>query len=924
MDNEKVKIFRSLTDASAVNRGYYFQYLLTLKKWISNFIDGKEVATHCEVDDDIKEVGNELSFTQVKCYSKQFSLQSSEVKKSLFHFFMLFLENSNQKNITFFFTTNTKLAKREKLLKTWISDPKLNDNEIFIKIKLVIQKTLITVLKEKKNRKLNRKNISVGKKVEIKEVAKHLQSIIKSNVIDVFVKSIKWEFLNRDPITAIQEITIEIDELLLHEKFSSLSPSIMKSVLLSEIFRCSQLTDEKSRVLSPDRIDLILQQTSETIKSYVDSRFLSLFNLRFDAIELRLDSVEKNQATLQTRVSDIENDTREKYPKELTLLPHTDNVKAHGLEDSLTELKENLEKNNHLIVHGEVGIGKTLLMKKYLNESYNEFDHIIWIDASIKLEKAFILNEVLIDNLKIKMNSSLSIDRIINKLKCCEGRNLIFIDNHIEDEVSLRKIVALRNWKTLVSTRKKIAGLNKYRLSIPNPDNAKKIYIDNCDQESDEHALDRFLKFIQYNPLVIKLCARTIKNSSDITLTSLLDSMLNQSLDNTDYEIELELEESDIPTTLLSYLKEKFNLQGLTQNEKHYLSFLALLQLEFIDIDDLAMIGGKEDYRTNLLSYTNWTNSLQKKGWVEREGERIKLNRIVQEIILYVEREKVSPFVGNMFEINWLIHRIDENALVEPEKSFRFLKYAEAILNSIKEADRSSIYQPLLILELTLLNSYNWLNETDKLHQRWLNLVSRAERYLDNNDGNLAIMYNNLGLSFAKNDSLDRAVENFKKSISIFRQQKDDSKRLLLNAFNNLIQTYLINNDLDSTKKIIEETEDYIISNSIDDSQFIAAFYHRKVGYEIELGNYTDATNYCDQAIVSHLLIDVKKRNDMSLELYLNDMVNLILKIKANRINSKNVKSIIKRCRSKSILNKNKKHLIFNEVELFYINNYGR
>lgn len=86
MENQVLKIFKTNIEAVAVNRGFYFQYLLTLKKWIKNYINEKEIETLIEVDNDIKEVGDKLIFIQVKCYTATFSLNSKEVKKALFDF----------------------------------------------------------------------------------------------------------------------------------------------------------------------------------------------------------------------------------------------------------------------------------------------------------------------------------------------------------------------------------------------------------------------------------------------------------------------------------------------------------------------------------------------------------------------------------------------------------------------------------------------------------------------------------------------------------------------------------------------------------------------------------------------------------------------------------------------------------------------
>jgi len=74
MDESILRIVTNTKDAVATNRGVYYQYLCVLKKWIENFISNTHTDIYTEVDDDIKEIGERLIFSQIKCYSSSFSL----------------------------------------------------------------------------------------------------------------------------------------------------------------------------------------------------------------------------------------------------------------------------------------------------------------------------------------------------------------------------------------------------------------------------------------------------------------------------------------------------------------------------------------------------------------------------------------------------------------------------------------------------------------------------------------------------------------------------------------------------------------------------------------------------------------------------------------------------------------------------------
>ena len=133
MNDSFLYFFDINTDAVYTNRGFFFQYLEVLKTWLKNYISKAEITTYTEVDNDIKEVGETLYFKQIKCFSKNISLSSGPVRKSVFDFFILFHKfGSNYPEQRFCFSTNTALTTREKLLQSWLLDKDLK-NELLQK-----------------------------------------------------------------------------------------------------------------------------------------------------------------------------------------------------------------------------------------------------------------------------------------------------------------------------------------------------------------------------------------------------------------------------------------------------------------------------------------------------------------------------------------------------------------------------------------------------------------------------------------------------------------------------------------------------------------------------------------------------------------------------------------------------------------------
>ena len=59
-----IKLFEINTDASNSIRGIYYQFLVTLDKWVENFIEKRNTVISVEIEDDIRGISDEIVFTQ--------------------------------------------------------------------------------------------------------------------------------------------------------------------------------------------------------------------------------------------------------------------------------------------------------------------------------------------------------------------------------------------------------------------------------------------------------------------------------------------------------------------------------------------------------------------------------------------------------------------------------------------------------------------------------------------------------------------------------------------------------------------------------------------------------------------------------------------------------------------------------------------
>lgn len=881
MKEDYLKLFDTNRDAIATNRGFYYQYLVLLKKWIENYINGKGNTLYSEVEEDIKEIGDKIVFTQVKSFTSKFSFNSNEIKKTIFYFFIHYLKYHNKASLGFQFITNTEVAKSENLLLSWIENPQLNDivlkNKIVNKIKSILNKEL----KSKKNNLAGRPGIDEQEINKIKIAADSFKEKIENKSFN-FVQCMHWDFKKEQPDIAIKNISKEIIILLEHEKFKGRPAHLIMKVLLCEIYKCSQVQEREKRVLKNNTITRVLENTDIELEKQVNYKLIDLFKDRFEEIKEELKVVQETLLEHSLKFKDIDHRLKpikkqnNSVPQKLTLIPKALSENIIGYEKSFMEVKSLLEAKKNICISGISGTGKTFFVYKFLELYQDDFQHIIWINSSQSLIHDIAFNKMLIENLDIKLPESYSTNErfqiICNKLDNLTGKKLFIIDTFMDKRDTLDYILSLDGWMILVTTQKILQDIELYKLPKLDFASAYEIFLNTFKGNSllDENELKVFFQHIDYNPLVIKLTAKTISNSLDMDLKQFNNYLRNQNLDNEDLDIDIYEKGEKTPVRILSFLKKKFVLSNLSEKERYCLEFLALLPSDDILIDDLASIGGRESYLENKKHFTNVINSLHNKGWVERVDGEVKMNRLIQEIIRYNERSKNNPFSSNTFLFIWLFRRIDEVAQTNPIKSFKYLKYADSILRSIKEKYRIGIYQPLLLLENAMLNAYSLLDDKGTLHDKWADLSLRAENYLSKTDSNLGIIYNNLAYSFLKMNDFESAEIYFEKAIKILRVNLPDSLKPLINSLNNITILHIKKGDYERALKLIKRIQSLRNKYSLKEDLHLAIQYNN-LGYMCQRKSKFDkAEAYCIKAIntLNSLDEELKNSNVLALSYY--------------------------------------------------------
>ncbi|SEM65140.1 Tetratricopeptide repeat-containing protein [Chryseobacterium taichungense] len=353
-----------------------------------------------------------------------------------------------------------------------------------------------------------------------------------------------------------------------------------------------------------------------------------------------------------------------------------------------------------------------------------------------------------------------------------------------------------------------------------------------------------------------------------------MDSLKKQNLNNQLLKIDIELsEEENKSIQIFDFILQKFSIDGLDSNEKYFLEYLSLLPSSSIIIEDLILICGKDYVESNKIYFANVINSLEKKGFLQYENGRksIQIHKILQDSILYSARDERNPFIMSSRYIAWLSGRLSDG-YNNPKESFRFLKYAESILNSIKEEYRHSVYQPLLMLENEYLHLSAFFFIRDDNSELWKDLIKRSENYLGKEDIALAAMYNNLALSLKPKKAIEKIIVYLNKAVKIYYKNagsyKDGDLLMFITILNNLAQAYLVKSDVDSAIKCFNKV------SALRKKYYFYSDAQIGVGYTILSELYRTSKNFdksealIKEAIRYHNLIPIERRSNFLLSSY--------------------------------------------------------
>lgn len=332
MTTNELIIFKKDTDAPGSNRGFVYQYLKTLLLWLDNYKKKKDNTIYCEVDDDIKEINlmeKTVKFTQLKCYSSALNINSEEIKKSFYNYFLLHLIYEGYDG-EYIFETNTHISKRDTVIENWMNQQgNLSANidiqklcmsktrEILLEVFVVEKETMEKTIQKKIDARYKKINNAITKSeevlIEIEILNKELKvlhnlsttfegKIYDDEIMEEFTNRITWIFESIEAVQSIEVLTEQVNDLLKTVSIEEDRVDLYFGRLLTEINFKAVKEKREQRFLDNKLLEKILSETDDVVRSGIDNALLKEFDILGIKIDQGFSGVNQNISESESRV----------------------------------------------------------------------------------------------------------------------------------------------------------------------------------------------------------------------------------------------------------------------------------------------------------------------------------------------------------------------------------------------------------------------------------------------------------------------------------------------------------------------------------------------------------------------------------------------------------------------------------------------
>jgi hypothetical protein len=294
----ELTLFDVKTDAAAVNRGFFVQYLETVREWVKAY--GTDRVIVCERYDDISFLDPETMMTHFKQIKSYWSIRVGINDEAVRHTLYLFYRNATLfglDNCLFTLALNGEIRPKDNLVQSWVvlsKEPPSPSAALTFKVLAAALRT--AVLAELKTRygMLSRKRDSSS----INQLWVREMLAFDEFDFNLFARRVKIEVTST---TSVPALVRDVSNLIEERLPTLLPPRVVLACALQSVMETAASSEPSEKNLTTDKLKTLISQDEGALCSH--GRVLQLLRTFVDPI---LDEIRTDLERLSKRVESLE------------------------------------------------------------------------------------------------------------------------------------------------------------------------------------------------------------------------------------------------------------------------------------------------------------------------------------------------------------------------------------------------------------------------------------------------------------------------------------------------------------------------------------------------------------------------------------------------------------------------------------------
>lgn len=499
-------------------------------------------------------------------------------------------------------------------------------------------------------------------------------------------------------------------------------------------------------------------------------------------------------------------------------------------------------KDEHQLLWGIGGIGKTTILKKIYSILKDEYDCVAWVEYTNNLMSDFInaTNFGVGDRKQFEKQLLCS----LNKKK--KQRNLVFVDNvnelYFQDKS--RKVIEQNATLVITSRIPEIVGYNSYEIPPFSREDGLKLFEKYYGRELNEaeRNLNKILfDKISGNTLLIELVARAAKREFmpfDIFINKIVEDGVATS--NVRIQSGHDVEKSSI----IGHLQNLYNLMELGEENKRILFNFIVVPDNGVEFRFTSMINAKHDILEDLIEY----------GWIYRKDWGFAIHPLIKESIK-LQCKDFRQYASD------LIKSLSNRELTDiNEKCINMYLYTHILLSTLDLIELNSIEE--IYIYYNILKNSSTLNLKAIIDECGGQALEELENFCkdDNYYKIKCDILNEMALGYIECRVEDKAIECLINEIKILQEKLPDNEKALAACFCNIGMAYS-SSDYSKALEYYNHSLELEILYYGDNSLEVADVYHNIGVNEFSHGD-------CDKAF-EHLKCALSIRRNYEADIYI-------------------------------------------------------